>query len=111
MVSRQKGDNKMSELRNPLMGVQTGEHAGSATAHQLPDVACSMLWLKAVASNAGNVYVGPSTVIKVNGTGGALAGYELDAGEVLGPLPIDNLNRLYIICDNTGDDVVWFAMG
>jgi hypothetical protein len=101
----------MSELNRPLSGVQSGEHAGSATAHQLPDIACSMLWIKAVNSNAGNVYVGGAGVTVVNGTGDATSGFELDAGESLGPLPLDNLNRLYIICDNAGDDIVYFCLG
>jgi hypothetical protein len=101
----------MSELNRPLSGVTTGEHAGSATAHQLPDIACSMVWIKAVGSNAGNVYVGASTVTVVNGTTDLTSGFELDAGDVLGPLPLDNLSRLYIICDNAGDDIVYFLMG
>jgi hypothetical protein len=101
----------MSDLTRPLSGIQTGEHAGSASAHQLPDVACSMVWIKAVGSNAGNVYVGAAGVTAVNGTGDATSGIELDAGEMIGPLPLDNLNRLYIICDNAGDDIVYMCMG
>ena len=100
----------MSELNKPLSGLTCGEHAGSATAHQLPDVPCSMLWIQAVSDNAGNVYVGGTGVTIPNGTGDSTSGFRLDAGESIGPLPIDNLNRLYIICDNAGDDIIWFAM-
>lgn len=89
---------------------RTGELAGSATALQLPDIPCSMAWLKAVASNAGNVYLGGAGVTVVDGTTDTTTGFELAAGEVLGPLPIDNLNRLYRICDNAGDDLTYFTL-
>ena len=86
----------------------TGEIAGTTTAVQLPDIPCSKVKLKAVRSNSGNVYVGAEGLTKV--TGGAnntTAGYELDAGEETDWLVIDNLNKLYRICDNAGDELVY----
>ena len=101
----------MSELRKPILAVASGERAGSATAVQLPTVGGSMVWIKAVASNAGNVYVGVSGVTVVNGTTDTTSGYELTPGDALGPLPIANLNELYIICNNAGDDITYLVLG
>lgn len=101
----------MSNLRKPINIVATGERAGSATAVQLPSVSGSMIYIKAVGSNAGNVYVGISGVTVVNGTTDTTSGIELDAGEMLGPLPLDNLDKLYIICDNAGDDITYMVLG
>ena len=91
--------------------VQSGEIAGSATAAVLPTIACSMVWFKAVASNAGKVYLGVAGVTVVNGTADATSGIELAAGDMIGPIPITNLNLLYLICDNAGDDLTYFAVG
>jgi len=102
----------MSGLHQPLSGVQTGERAGSATAVALPTLGCSLIWIKAVASNAGNVYIGSSTsATVVNGTTDVTSGIELTPGDMLGPLPLDNLNRLSIICDNAGDDITYLLLG
>lgn len=101
----------MSELREPINVVGVGECAGSATAVQLPSVAGSMVWIKAVASNAGNVYIGLSGVTKVNGTTDTTTGLELTPGDMLGPLPIASLSDLYMICDNAGDDITYLVLG
>jgi len=95
----------------PYTVVQTGEVAGSATAAVLPTIACELVMLKAVASNAGNVYLGATGVTKVDGTTDATTGFELAAGESTPWLPIDNLNRLFRICDNAGDDLTYIALG
>lgn len=91
--------------------VQTGEVAGSATAAQMPDIPCRMVCFKAVLSNAGNVYIGVSGATKVDGTTDATTGFELDAGEYTPWIPITNLNMLYRICDNAGDDLTYIALG
>jgi len=90
--------------------VVTGEIAGSATAAVLPTVACQRVKLKAVRSNAGNVYVGVAAVTKVDGTTDATTGYELDAGEETPWIPVENLNELYLIGDNAGDDLTYIAL-
>ena len=101
----------MSDLRKPVNVLASGERQGSASAVQLPNIKGSMVYIKAVGSNAGNVYVGRSGVTVVNGTTDTTSGIELDAGEMLGPLPITNLNELYIICDNAGDDITYLVLG
>jgi len=91
-------------------GGASGEQAGSVTAVQLPDVPARLIYIKAVASNAGNVYIGFAGVTKVDGTTDTTTGWELDAGEEWGPLPLDNLNRLFMICDNAGDDIIYLCV-
>lgn len=88
----------------------SGEKDGATSAEQMPDVPCQMVYIKAINSNAGNVYIGFVGVTVVDGTTDTTSGYELAAGQALGPIPIDNLNRLYIICNNTGDDVSYLAL-
>lgn len=90
--------------------VRCGELAGSATALQLPNVPCSLVRFKAVASNAGNVYLGGAGVTVVNGTTDVTTGLEIGPGEDTGWLPVDNLNRFYRICDNAGDDLTYLAL-
>jgi len=91
-------------------GGASGERAGSVTAVQLPDIPARLIYIKAVASNAGNVYIGFVSVTKVDGTTDTTTGWELDAGEEMGPLPLNNLDLLYMICDNAGDDIVYLCI-
>jgi len=92
--------------------VATGEIAGSATAKQLPDVAVAgTVLIKALAGNSGNVYLGiAGTVTKADGTQDATTGLELDSGDQV-ELAVSNLNELYIICDNAGDDLSYVIFG
>ena len=87
----------------------SGEVAGSATAVVLPSVPCVYVWIKAIASNAGYVYLGVAGVTKVDGTTDTTSGLQIAPGEIVGPLHVDNLNRFYIICDNAGDDLTYLA--
>jgi hypothetical protein len=73
--------------------VATGEHAGSTSADQLPDITAKAVNIKGV------------TV--VNGTTDVTSGWELNAEGETGWIPVGNLNELYIICDNAGDDIVY----
>jgi len=90
--------------------VQTGEVSGSTTAKQLPDIPAAVIKIKAVIGNAGNVYLGASGVTKVDTTTDVTTGIELDAGEETGWIAIQNLNILYIICDNVGDDITYMVL-
>ncbi|MFZ1060124.1 MAG: hypothetical protein WAP47_13130 [Candidatus Rokuibacteriota bacterium] len=94
----------------PFKKVLTGELAGATSATQLPDIPCRMAKLKAQADNNGAVYLGVSGVTKSDGTTDTTSGYELDAGDETGWLLIDNLNRLYRICDNAGDDLLYVVL-
>ncbi len=88
---------------------KSGEIAGSATAVVLPSIACVYVWFKASANNAGYVYLGVAGVTKIDGTADATTGLQIAPGEMVGPIHIDNLNRLFIICDNAGDDLTYLA--
>lgn len=90
--------------------VKAGELQGSATALQLPDITCAIVKFKALASNAGNVYLGGAGATVPNGTTDITSGLELAPGDDSGWIPIDNLNRFYRICDNAGDDLTYIAL-
>ena len=102
----------MTRVENiPYGKVQVGEVSGSATAKQLPGVECSMVMIIAVKSNAGNVYLGgSSSVTVVNTTTDTTSGIELKASANTGWIPVSNLNLLFIIGDNAGDDITYMAL-
>lgn len=89
----------------------TGERAGSVAAIQLAAIPCRLARIKAEALNAGNVYVGTSSAVtRAAGTTTTTCGFQLAAGDDTGWIPIDNLNRLWIICDNAGDAITYMVM-
>ena len=91
--------------------VRTGERAGSATAVQLPNIPAKLVQIKALNDNAGNVYLGYSSAVTVaNGSTDTTTGFQLDAGESTGWIPIDSLNELWMICDNAGDDITYMVL-
>lgn len=94
--------------------VKSGELAGSAnnsTPVQMPDIACKLVKFKARNDNAGNVYIGAGGVTVPNGSTDITTGFELDAGEESGWIPVDNLNRFYRVTDNAGDDLTYLVVG
>lgn len=90
--------------------VTTGEKAGSTSASVFATVTAKMVMIKAQYDNVGRVYIGPSTVTKKDGTTDTTTGYELLPGESTPWMPVDNLNRFYLICDNAGDDVTYLVL-
>ena len=94
----------------PFKTVISGEiQGGTIVPTRLPNIPCSMVKIKAMIGNGGNVYLGGENVTVPNGTTDQTSGYPLDEGDVLDWIPIDNLNKLYLICDNNGDDIVYIA--
>jgi hypothetical protein len=89
--------------------IASGELQGSATLLQLPDIPCRIAILRARDDNSGNVYLGGAGVTKPDGTTDATTGLGLDAGQDV-TLYVDNLNRLWRICDNAGDDLTYLVM-
>ncbi len=89
--------------------LSSGELAGSTSALQGPNVPCSRARFKARDDNAGNVYIGGVGVTVPDGTTDATTGFQLDAGEETGWLPLSNLNEMYRISDNAGDDLTYLA--
>lgn len=90
--------------------IACGELAGSASALQMPDVACKLVKFKALNDNAGDVYIGGSGVTVADGTTDVTTGLEIAAGEETGWLPVSNLNLFYRICDNAGDDLTYLVL-
>jgi hypothetical protein len=90
--------------------ITSGEVQGGTTALQLPDIPCGWVNIKAVADNAGNVYLGGVGVTVPGALTNQTAGLTLDAGQETGWMPIDNLNHLYRICDNNGDDLTYLVL-
>jgi len=90
--------------------IKTGEIAGSLSILQLPDVPCSMVKIKAKGANTGRVYIGGSAVSVPNGNTSITAGWELAAGVDSDWIYIDNLNKLYSICNTGGDGLVYMAL-
>lgn len=93
-----------------LTGVATGELAGSATAVQMPSVACKLIRFKAHKDNAGQVYIGAAGVTVANGSTDVTTGFQLQAGDDTGWIPVDNASRFWRICDNAGDDLTYLAL-
>lgn len=88
------------------------EISGSATAKVFhADFKCRAVLVKAALDNAGNVYIGGEGVTKADGTTDATTGWPLDAGqETPHWIEVDNLNKLYLIGDNAGDDIIVWVM-
>ena len=93
-----------------LTTVAVGERQGSESAVVLPTVSASLVRVKAVGDNAGNVYLGGTAVTRADGTTDTTTGLELQPGDDTGWIPTDNLNRFYIICDNAGDDITYMVL-
>ena len=90
--------------------VASGELQGSAAALQLPDIPCRAVFFTALAGNAGKVYLGGPAVTVPDGTTDTTSGIELQAGDMTPFIPISNLNKLYRICENAGDDLCYFLV-
>lgn len=88
----------------------SGEVQGGTTAFQLPSVSCSYVNIKAATGNSGNVYLGGAGVTVPDGSTDTTSGFVLDAGQETGWLPIENLDNLYAICDNNGDDLTYMIL-
>lgn len=94
--------------------IATGEVAGNTSATAFPSLA-GVKWVKFKAEydNAGRVYIGATSgVTKAEGTSDTNAGWPLSAGEETPWIPLNgnNMNTLYRICTNAGDDVVYMAL-
>lgn len=90
--------------------VLTGELTGSVAAIQMPQVACKLVKFVAMPDNAGNVYIGGAGVTAANGVTDATTGLVLDAGQDSGWIPVADMNQLYRITDNAGDDLTYLVL-
>ena len=89
----------------------SGALAGSVAAAQLPNIPCEAVFFTALASNAGKVYLGfVGVTIPSDSTTDTTSGIELQAGDMTPFIPISNLNKLFRICENAGDDLCYFLV-
>lgn len=91
-----------------VTSISFGELQGATSATQLPNVPCGYAVIKARSDNAGSVFIGKSTVTAPDGTTDTTTGIELDAGQAE-LFFVENLNFLYRICENAGDDCTYMA--
>ena len=99
-----------SDQAPPAFTLVVGERAGAASATQFASQAAKWVKVKAEYDNAGRVYIGVSSVTKADGTTDTTSGWQLVAGDETPWLPLSNLNQLYLICDNVGDDVTYMCL-
>jgi len=82
----------------------TGQVAMTLNRTQLPNIPIEMVWFKADPDNTSDVFLGANNVSN-------LVGIELIAGDVFGPIPVDNLNAFWYVGNNTTDRlqymIVW----
>jgi hypothetical protein len=97
-------------MANFFTQVLSGEVQGGTTAAQLPDIPCAAVNIKALADNSGNVYIGGENVTKPDGITDETSGFELDAGQETGWIEVANLNWLWMITDNNGDDITYMVL-
>ena len=101
----------MTTVQNIAYGnIFNGERAGSTSAVQLPDRTCRLVMFVAPNSNTGDVYLGGSGVTVAADTTTITAGYELQPGGQTPWIPIRNMNLIFMICDGTGDALLWMAL-
>jgi len=102
---------KISGITEVYKVILTGEIAGTTLAQQLPDIRCSLVYYTALPDNLGGVYLGGSSDVTIaNDTTNTTTGIQVDAGTSTPWLPIDNINKLYIICDNESDGLTYIAL-
>lgn len=80
-----------------------GRITGSTDRQQMPNVPCEQVFFRAHPDNTGNVYIGGNDV-------SSITGMPLAAGEWFPYAPIQNLNILYYVCDNTSDNLQYFIV-
>lgn len=85
-----------------------GELQGSTTALQLPDIPCTFVVISADLANAGNIYIGGAGVTKIDGTTDTTTGLQIPKGTSQ-TFYVTNMNKLFRICDNAGDDCSYIA--
>ncbi|MHA2118164.1 MAG: hypothetical protein ACW98J_04520 [Candidatus Thorarchaeota archaeon] len=90
---------------------EAGELAGSVGATQGPDIPCSWVKFKAHDDNAGTVFLGGVNVTVADGATDTTSGWPLESGEESPWFRVDNVNRIYRICDNAGDDCSYVLLG
>ena len=94
-----------------IQSFKTGALAGSVAAVRCNPLPCSYVNFLAPKSNTGEVYIGPDTSVTVEaGTTNYTAGWELQAGQQTGWLPVSDMSMFAYICDAAADDLLFFVI-
>ena len=108
----------MQNFNQHLTILAHGVIKGSATAAQMPAIACRAVILRAHSANTGSVYIGLSEAVTASHTAtNVTTGFEMPA--LVTPdhspaleLPIKGLlSTLWYICDGADDDLTYLALG
>ena len=94
----------------PYTAPLSGAVMCGTVATQLPNIACKLVRFKARAVNAGTVFMGTSGVTVAGTVTDTTSGLPLVAGDDTGWIPIDNLNRLYIISGGSPNVITYLAL-
>lgn len=77
---------------------------GNVSAVQLPGTGAGLVFLKAGAGNAGTITLGGSSGVTAG------QGWNLAAGDVTPPLPLNTLSQLWAIADQAGQSLEYVVM-
>lgn len=84
--------------------VVMGRIATSTSAAQAPTQVCGLVQLRNLGSTGETVYLGSSSSVTSS------TGYPLAPGDVSPWIPIDNLNRLYVIAASGTPQLAYLAL-
>lgn len=88
----------------------SGECIVGTAAAVLGTAAAKLAWFKASATNSGTIYLGGSGVTATDGTADTTTGIALSAGDLWGPIPIDNVSRLSGIASAASQRLTYFVV-
>ncbi|MCP4208147.1 MAG: hypothetical protein GY767_14000 [Shimia sp.] len=91
--------------------VRTGEVTVGTTIVRMPQMYGTIVYIKAQVTNAGNVYVGRASVAVRGGTTADGVGFELEPGALTPPIPIEDLEDLYLISDTASQEITYLVYG
>jgi len=80
-----------------------GRLVGIVARTQMPDVPCEQVFFRAHPDNTGDVFIGGNDVSSVQGM-------ILEPGDYSPYIPIQNLNILYYVCENTASHLQYFVV-
>ncbi len=75
----------------------------------LPAKEISRVWFRAPKDNGDPIYIGWNSATVPDGSTNETAGYELDAGQSLGPVNADNLSQFTVIGKDAEDSLLYFT--
>ena len=81
----------------------TGLLAGSTSRRQAQPIPCEMAFIQADPDNTGKIWFGGPDV-------SSNLGFQLDAGDATGWIPINNLNLIYYVCENASDRLLYMIV-